>query len=86
MLDQGMEANDHYHFVDQLPRLRYFANGTLNPIYVDVRVIKTCVLDAAGIPRNGWKFEFALFGALRLNLPDRNGDYGILRVDEIEGA
>lgn len=86
MLDQGAEANDHFHFVDTLPRLRYFANGGLQPIYVDVRVAKTCVTDAASIPRNAWKFEFALFGAARLNLPDFNGKYGIIRVDEIAGA
>lgn len=86
MLTQGQEADDTYHFVDILPRLRYFANGSLQPIYVDVRVKKVCTTDAAGIPRNGWKFIYMLFGAMRANLPDANGRYGILRVDQIAGA
>jgi len=41
---------------------------------------------SASVPRNGWSFEYALFGAMRLNLPNATDDYGILRVDQVAGA
>ena len=81
-----LEQADTYHWVETLPRLQYFANGGFQPIYVDIRATRSCVKDAAGIPRNGWSFEYALFGAMRLNLPNATDDYGILRVDQAAGA
>lgn len=80
------ESNDTYHWVETLPRLQYFAGGGFQPIYVDVRAKRSCVKDAAGIPRNGWSFEYALFGAMRLNLPNIDGDYGIIQINRVEGA
>jgi hypothetical protein len=86
MRSQGEEPADRFHFVDFLPRLQYYANGKMNPIYVDVRAEWSCSLDSQGYPRTTWKFEFALSGALKANLKNGDDMQGILRVDQIEGA
>jgi hypothetical protein len=87
MMTEGAEAADRYHFVDTLPRLQYYANGQMNPIYVDVRVEKGCVTDALGYPRDAWKVEMILTGALELNLPNADaGLQGIIHVQQIAGV
>ncbi len=83
MIEQGKESSDRYHFVDILPRLKYFANGALQDIYVDVRVEKGCVLDSLNVSRNAWKFEYLLFGAMALNLPNQDGYNGIISVKKV---
>ena len=83
-MDAGKEAADRYHYVDVLPRLQYYANGQMNPIYVDVRMEKGCVLDSLGIPRDSWKVEMFLSGALELNLPNADaGLQGIIHVKKV---
>lgn len=78
------DTGDIYHWVVPLPRLKYFANGAMQTIYVDVRAIKTCVTDAAGIPRNSWTFEMGIHGAIVANLPNADGYRGILRIDQVD--
>ena len=84
----GRESNDRYHYVDVLPRLQYYANGQMNPIYVDVRIEKGCVLDALSVPRDAWKVEMWLSGALELNLPNAGTDglQGIIHVQQVAGV
>lgn len=85
-MDQGKEPGDRYHYVDELPRLRYYANGQMNPIYVDVRMEKSCVFDGL-VPRDSWKVEMFLTGALTLNLPNADGGLqGIIHVKKVAGA
>jgi len=82
----GKEANDHFHYVDTLPRLKYFANGALQPIFVDVRFSWGCLKEAGHIvPRNTWKVEAFLCGAMTPNLPNSDGYTGIIRVDQVVG-
>jgi hypothetical protein len=84
MMTAGREPGDTFHYVDTLPRLQYYANGTLNPIYVDVRLKWGCLDGGANIvPRNGWNVEVALLGAIRSNLPNTDGYQGVLRVDRV---
>jgi len=87
-MTDGKESDDRYHFIDVLPRLQYYANGQLNPIYVDVRMEKGCVLDALSVPRDSWKVEMWLSGALELNLPNagESGLQGIIHVQQIAGV
>jgi hypothetical protein len=86
-MTEGQEAADRYHYVDVLPRLQYYANGQMNPIYVDVRIEKGCVLDSLNIPRETWKVEMWLSGALTLNFPNAdNGQQGIIHVQQIPGV
>lgn len=80
------DAADVYHWVETLPRLQYFANGEFQPIYVDIRATRACVTDAAGIPRTGWHFELALYGALATNFEDAYGYQGIFRVDQVPNS
>ena len=80
------ESGDSYHWIEQLPRLQYFANGGFQPIWVDVRATRSCVKDATGIPRNGCAFQYAVLGDMRLNLPNATDDYGILRIDQVANA
>ena len=83
-MTDGKEAADRYHYVDVLPRLQYYANGQMNPVYVDVRMEKGCVLDSLGIPRDSWKVEMWLSGALELNLPNADaGLQGIIHVKKV---
>lgn len=86
MTTEGEESNDRFHFVDTLPRLKYFANGGLQDIYVDVRVEKGCVLDSLNVSRTAWKFEYMLFGAMSLNLANQDGYNGILSIKKVTGA
>ena len=87
MMTEGRESLDRYHYVDVLPRLQYYANGQMNPIYVDVRIEKGCVLDALSVPRDAWKVEMWLSGALELNLPNADSGYqGIIQVQQIAGV
>lgn len=79
-------AKDVWRWVEPLPRLQYFANGQYNPIYADVRAMKVCVADAAGIPRDGWNFELALHGVLDTNYPDTNDRLGIFRIDQVANS
>lgn len=81
-----LEANDTVHWVEALPRLQYFANGALQPIYVDIRGAKTCVQDALGIPRESWTYEMWLTGAMTLNLLNDDQKQGIYRIDQVEGV
>jgi hypothetical protein len=76
----GKESGDRYHWVETLPRLQYFANGSMQPIYVDVRAERSCVADAIGVSRDQWKFEYMLFGANTLNLQNQDGNNGIYKV------
>lgn len=86
-MEAGKEAADRYHYVDVLPRLQYYANGQMNPVYVDVRMEKGCVTDSLGIPRDSWKVEMWLSGALELNLPNADaGLQGIIHVQQIAGV
>jgi hypothetical protein len=86
-MEAGKEAADRYHYVDVLPRLQYYANGQMNPVYADVRMEKGCVTDSLGIPRDSWKVEMWLSGALELNLPNADaGLQGIIHVQQIAGV
>lgn len=85
-MTDGKEAADRYHFVDTLPRLQYYANGQMNPIYVDVRMERACVLDSLNVPRDAWKFELGLYGAMTLNLPNQEDYQGIIHVQNVPGA
>ena len=59
----------------------------MNPVYVDVRMEKGCVTDSLGIPRDSWKVEMWLSGALELNLPNADaGLQGIIHVQQIAGV
>jgi len=80
---QGREAADRYHYVDTLPRFTYFANGAQRPVYVDVRMERSCELDSLGVPRDGWKFEFLCYGSLTLNLQNQDGNNGIYKIQEV---
>lgn len=83
-MDAGKEADDTYHYVDILPRLKYFANGVLQDIYVDVRMKRTCIKGSGDIaPRDGWAFELSLAGAMTPNLVNQDGRAGILHVVQI---
>lgn len=82
MMTEGKEASDRYHFVDTLPRLKYFANGQYNDIYVDVRAERSCI-NTGLVPRNSWKFTMMLHGAAGLNLADANGKNGIVKIKVI---
>lgn len=86
MMTAGKEPSDRFHYVDTLPRLQYYANGKLNPIYVDVRAEWSCATDTQGVPRTSWKFELMLAGAIVKNLANQDGYQGIIRVDQIAGA
>lgn len=80
---EGIESNDRYHWVETLPRFQYFANGQMRPIYVDIRAERSCVQDSLGVPRDGWKFDYMLFGSLTLNLQNQNGLNGIYQIQKI---
>jgi hypothetical protein len=83
----GKEANDVFHFVDTLPRLTYFANGAQQPIYVDVRMQRTCVKGVGDlVPVDGWKFELWLSGAMTPNLENQDGLQGIIHIEQIANA
>jgi len=82
-MTEGAEPADRYHWVETLPRLQYFANGAMQPIYVDVRAERSCVTDALGVPRSSWKFEYMLFGALELNMANQDGNQGIYKIEKI---
>ena len=86
MENMVMTENDTYVWVETLPRLQYFAGGRMQPIYVNVRAAKTCVKDALGIPRTSWAVQYFPTGAMRLNLPNEAGDYGILRINKVADA
>lgn len=93
MQNMIQESNDIVHWVETLPRLQYFAGGSLQPIYVDIRGARTCVVDSLGIPRDSWTYEMWLTGAATLNLTNddttngnTNGKHGIIRIDQVEGA
>lgn len=81
-----VESDDIVHWVETLPRLQYFAGGSLQPVYVDIRGKRTCVLDALNVPRESWTFEMWLTGAMTLNLPNNDGKQGIIRIDQVEGV
>lgn len=83
MLTEGKEPGDTFHYVTTLPRMQYFANGKMNPIYVDVRAAYSCLADTQGIPRTLWKFELILGGVIKLNLKNQDDMQGIIRVDNI---
>ena len=85
MMTLGAEAADRYHFVTTLPRLMYFSNGSMQPIYVDVRAERSCIATGL-VPRSGWKFELMLHGAAGLNLPNEAGKQGIYRINKVAGA
>lgn len=72
-------TSDTYIWSDMLPRLQYMANGRMNPIYIDVKATRFC---ASGTSY-GWRYEYVLRGALSLNMPNVNGDYGILRFRNV---
>lgn len=75
--------NDTYKYVDVLPRLKYFANGKMNDIFVDVRAKRTCVSDALGVSRDAWVFEYAVYGDMRANMVNHLGKHGIYRLDRV---
>ena len=83
MQNMIVESDDIVHWVETLPRLQYFAGGRLNPIYVDIRGKRTCVLDSLGVPRDSWTYEMWLTGALTLNLPNDDEKQGIIRIDQV---
>jgi len=70
--------SDTYRWTDTLPRLQYMANGRMNPIYIDVKASRICTSGAYG-----WEYEYILRGALDTNLPNQNGDYGILHFSNV---
>lgn len=83
-MDAGKEANDTFHFVDTLPRLTYFANGSQQPIYVDVRMQRTCVKEVGDlVPVDGWKFELWLSGAMTPNLENQDSLQGIIHIEQV---
>lgn len=87
MMTEGKESGDVYHYVDTLPRLQYFANGQMNPIYCDVRISWGCKKESNNVvPRNSWKVEVILCGAMIANLPNSDGYQGIIRVDNVGGV
>jgi len=63
----------------------YFSNGSMQPIYVDVRAERSCIATGL-VPRSGWKFELMLHGAAGLNLPNEAGKQGIYRINKVAGA
>jgi hypothetical protein len=69
-------ANDTYHWSETLPRLQYFANGTMNPIYVDIKAKRVCTNGNI----YGWNFQMYLNGALTPNLANCDGRNGILKI------
>ena len=86
-MTDGKEANDTYHFVDTLPRLQYFANGSLQDIYVDVRMQRTCEKGVGDlVPVDGWKFELWVSGAMTANLDNQDGLHGIIHIEQIPNA
>jgi hypothetical protein len=83
-MTDGKEANDVYHFVDTLPRLTYFANGAQQPIYVDVRMQRTCVKGVDDlVPIDAWKFELWVSGAMTANLENQNALQGIIHIEQV---
>lgn len=80
---EGKEAGDRMHWVETLPRFQYWANGGMQPIYVDIRAERSCVQDTLGVARDGWKFDYMLFGALALNLQNQEGLNGIYQINKV---
>lgn len=83
-----MDANT-YVWRDTLPRLQYFANGAMQPIYIDVRASRICSTlqnGEAATTSNvgyGWAYEYVVRGALAFNLADCNNRKGIFQINEI---
>ena len=73
-------TNDTIAWTEELPRLRYMANGQMLPIYVDIRAQKKCVDNGTDIQ---WNYEFTLRGALDQNLLDYNNRGGILKITRV---
>jgi hypothetical protein len=69
-------AADTYHWSETLPRLQYFANGTMNPIFVDIKAKRFCINGNT----YGWHMDIYLNGALKINLANCDGRNGILKI------
>lgn len=83
MMTKGKTSNDHYWCVDKLPRLTYNTALGPQPIYVDVRAKRGCVLDSLGVARDAWVFELYVYGDMRMNLPNQDGKLGVYRIDKV---
>lgn len=78
LVNPVLMASDTYMWSDTLPRLRYMANGAMQPIYVDIKTARGCTSGSY------WtEYEYILRGALGTNLPNHNDDYGILRFRNV---
>ena len=73
-------SSDTYLWWDTLPRLQYYANGQMNPIYVDVRMKRLCSGSGVQSLTYGWDVELVVRGVLSVNLANCDGYQGILKI------
>lgn len=78
--------SDTYIWLDTLPRLTYMANGSVQPIYIDVRAKRLCEGSSVQSVAYGWAFEYILRGSLNTNLANCDGRKGVLKFTRVEGA
>ena len=78
--------SDTYIWLDTLPRLTYMANGSMQPIYIDVRAKRLCEGSSVNSVSYGWAFEYIVRGSLTTNLPNCDDRQGVLKITRVEGA
>lgn len=78
--------SDTYVWLDTLPRLTYMANGTMQPIYIDVRAKRLCEGSGVASVAYGWAYEYIVRGSLTTNLPNCDDRQGVLKFTRVEGA
>jgi hypothetical protein len=71
-----LRTSDVYTWRETLPRLQYFANGQMNPIYVDIKAKRIC----ANGNDYGWDIDMIVSGAMTVNLPNCDDRQGILKI------
>lgn len=74
---QGVK--DTQMFTDELPRLKYMANGAMQPIYVDVRMQMVCT----GEGEISWNFEVVPRGVFQANMSNCDDRQGVLKVTRV---
>jgi len=79
-------TTDTYIWRDTLPRLQYFANGQMNPIYIDVRAKRVCEGSAVQSLSWGWNYEYIIRAAMVTNLANCDDRQGVLKIENIAGA
>lgn len=80
LADPILMSADTYIWRDTLPRLQYYANGTMNPIYVDVRMKRLCSGSSVSSLTYGWDIEMVVRGVLSANLANCDDYQGILKI------